>query len=79
MIGAHPIQFAKNNAQKDTYSANIKTSTPMDARSNLVAKLKEKIQMGTTAQDSARQSVFLVKFLPKVESPMTDAQSHLIA
>jgi len=61
MIGAHLTQYAKNNAQKDTYFANMKTLTLKDARLNQAVFTKEKITTTCFAQDIAHQSALEVK------------------
>ena len=61
MIGAHPTQYAKNNAPKDTYSANMKTLTLKDVRLNQAVFTKEKITTTCFALDIAHQSALEVK------------------
>jgi hypothetical protein len=53
--GALPIRFVRNNVQKDSSFVNMKTLTHKDAKSSLVAYIKEKITTIFTAQESVHQ------------------------
>jgi len=79
MTGAHPTQYAQNNAQKDTYSANTKPSTPRDARSNLAAFTKERTITTYTAQDIAHPSALAVKLLYPLDMMLMVVSFHPFA
>ena len=80
MSGAHPIQFAeKNFAEKDIYSAIMKTRIQMDAGLNPSAFTKEKKKMVCTAKDSALQSVVLTKPLENTDLTLMVVKFNLFA
>merc|ERR1712126_491292 len=56
-IGAHPTQYVKSNAQKDTCFANMKQLTQKDPRSSQTASTKERITTICSVEDIAHQSV----------------------
>jgi len=79
VIGAHLTQYAKNNAQKDSYSANTKPSIPRDARSSQAAFTKERIITIYTALDIAHQSALEEKHLYLLDMMLTVVNFHLFA
>jgi len=77
--GALPIQYAKNNAQKDMNSVYTKPSTPRDARSSQAVYTKEKTMLIYTVQDIAHQSALEEKHLYLLDMMLKVAHSHLYA
>ena len=79
MTGAHPTQYAQNNAQRDTYSANMKQLTLRVARSNQAAYTKKRTITIYIAQDIVHPSALEEKHLYLPDLTLTVAHSHLYA
>jgi len=79
MTGAHPTQYAQNNVQRDTYSANMKQLTLRVARSNQAAYTKKRTITIYIAQDIAHPSAPEEKLLYLPDLMLTVAHSHLYA
>jgi len=79
MTGAHPTQYAQNNVQRDTYSANMKQLTLRVARSNQAAYTKKRTITIYIALDIAHPSAPEEKLLYLPDLMLTVAHSHLYA
>merc|ERR1711942_388947 len=79
VIGVHITQYAKNNVQKDSYSANTKPSIPRDARSSQAAFTKERTITIYTALDIVHQSALEEKHLYLLDMMLTVVNFHLFA
>jgi hypothetical protein len=77
--GVHPTQFVQKNAQKDSYSANMRQRTPMDAKSNQVAYTKERTMTTYIAQETAHQSVLERKLWCHLDLKAMVVNYHLCA